>query len=832
MEAPQYKYPLFTTPDVHCGGEVADFINKHAGGAILFEFDDQPVGGPELGPGEVKDAVWSFAAHSQVFIVMLTEEFSSTPVIQQDNYAIVGRHASGRDSDGLPDVPFFAYYSIVAIYNHQLAKLLPDQFPIQLREVGPFTFAKFAASGSLPFLAPDDLKHMRIRDKSTSLKLFFIAVDKVLLAVSQEYPDDMRLVDNIAKLDTTQQVATEQSKQSPPEQKIELNAAELKAGTLGLSATAEPPKPTGPIGAKVAAATSEYGTPPDALGYEAYANALGDLIRHRDTGTPLTIAICAKWGMGKTTLMNYIKRRMDEVGTTSGETYDKTDFNAWKYSKSDAIWAAFYSVILDSIEKALGPFERVLFRSYVGRKTHPAWYTGWWIGAVVFVLLLGALGYFLFMAPEAAPAGAPEYQLKEIITVVENKPTVDSTATLVIKQPKPEPAPFISFRSLNLEKLLAVATGLVTLVSTLWGPFRSLSRGILGKVKKGGADLGPQTQSDVIKYVDSIKEWLERKFERERTRRLNRLPKRFVVFVDDIDRVEPNQVMQMMEAIKLFLETPRFVFVLAMDARVVRRAIGEHYRFMAETADDREKLGHDYLEKIIQIPFYLPKIARRYLDRLQSQLLGGQEMPEQPALAPAVPEEAPATAAPGAGAKERILKGRSAIVDQPAGEKGDEKTQTPDTTSTKPAPDDKLEMELSNSEKRALSDLFNDGMKMSPRQIVRYRNVYLLARHLHLRRFSDKPLPPTEFTKWIALSVRYPFEIRELVRICFDANWKIGWQAVFNRLAEESSGNDRWAEMRRGDLPELARLLNDHVPEAPAVKEFIVVSNCFNLVLD
>ena len=56
---------------------------------------------------------------------------------------------------------------------------------------------------------------------------------------------------------------------------------------------------------------SEYETPPDALGYEVYANALGDLITNPDTETPMVIAICAHWGMGKTTLMDYVKRRIE-----------------------------------------------------------------------------------------------------------------------------------------------------------------------------------------------------------------------------------------------------------------------------------------------------------------------------------------------------------------------------------------------------------------------------------------------------------------------------------------------------------------------------------------
>ena len=138
MKAPEreYRYRLFSTPDITCGPEVAEFITEHSGGAISFEFDVHPVGGPKLKPWDDRDAIWSLGISGQsadAFDVMLTEEFSLTPVIQEDDYAIVGRRTSGTEPDGGPDVPFLAYYSIVAIFNHELAKLLPNSFPIELR---------------------------------------------------------------------------------------------------------------------------------------------------------------------------------------------------------------------------------------------------------------------------------------------------------------------------------------------------------------------------------------------------------------------------------------------------------------------------------------------------------------------------------------------------------------------------------------------------------------------------------------------------------------------------------------------------------------------------
>ena len=72
----------------------------------------------------------------------------------------------------------------------------------------------------------------------------------------------------------------------------------------------------------------------------------------------------------------------------------------------------------------------------------------------------------------------------------------------------------------------------------------------------------------------------------------------------------------MLEAIKLFLEVPGVVFVLGMDREVVRaRHRGALRRISSTaTAGRRAELpisGDSYLQKIVQIPFHLPPLARR-----------------------------------------------------------------------------------------------------------------------------------------------------------------------------------------------------------------------------
>jgi hypothetical protein len=523
-----------------------------------------------------------------------------------------------------------------------------------------------------------------------------------------------------------------------------------------------------------------------------------------------------------------------QVNKKDRQRFISIHFNAWKYSKSEAIWAAFYSRILMCIEDNLTRRDRIRFRNHVARETDPWWYYGWRVGVLFFLLIFAVLWVVLPATPESTVVVEPEYQIKEVITVVETDPVLDSMATLVIRQPKPAPEPFFSPSTLTLTGLLPLAAMLFSLIGAFRKSMRSLSLRMLAKVKKGGTELRPLTQAEVVKYVESVKEWLELQFKEDEARPDSgkRFPERFVVFIDDIDRVQPNKIMQMMEAIKLFLETPRFVFVMAMDARIVRMAIGEHYRFMAETSSEREVLGHDYLEKIVQIPFYLPKIAKDELKNLTDQLLRRISKPQKdvsPAHSKAkgsIDEEQTGGEVPDGG------KPTSTAPPKDTADETGATIVTPTTTLDQSVLDDTLDMEISEAEHNAVNDLVEAGMEMSPRQMKRFWNVYFLARHIFFRSFPGKPAPPIVFASWIALSVRYPFEVKELVRASILESWPANWQTVVNRMVQELRGRGVWDDMQKNDLLDLATLLSKYISSPKTIQQFVGITNCFNLVLE
>lgn len=78
-----------------------------------------------------------------------------------------------------------------------------------------------------------------------------------------------------------------------------------------------------------------------------------------------------------------------------------------------------------------------------------------------------------------------------------------------------------------------------------------------------------------------------------------------VVFIDDIDRLVPVKAIELLEAIKIFLDIDRCVYVIACDYSVVVTGLKEKFG-----VDEGGLQGKSFFDKIIQVPFKMP--IRRY----------------------------------------------------------------------------------------------------------------------------------------------------------------------------------------------------------------------------
>jgi hypothetical protein len=79
---------------------------------------------------------------------------------------------------------------------------------------------------------------------------------------------------------------------------------------------------------------------------------------------------------------------------------------------------------------------------------------------------------------------------------------------------------------------------------------------------------------------------------------------RLVVFVDDLDRCLPENAIQVLEAIKLYLDRTNVTFVIGAERAVIEEGIRERYKGNVRLS------AKEYLEKIVQLPFVMRGLSQ------------------------------------------------------------------------------------------------------------------------------------------------------------------------------------------------------------------------------
>jgi len=83
-----------------------------------------------------------------------------------------------------------------------------------------------------------------------------------------------------------------------------------------------------------------------------------------------------------------------------------------------------------------------------------------------------------------------------------------------------------------------------------------------------------------------------------------------VIFIDDLDRCLPDKAVQVLEAIKLFVDKKGCIFVIGADTGIVQDAVKKYYADKSLTGENAD----EYLEKVIQLRFSLPPIQQDKMD--------------------------------------------------------------------------------------------------------------------------------------------------------------------------------------------------------------------------
>ena len=170
---------------------------------------------------------------------------------------------------------------------------------------------------------------------------------------------------------------------------------------------------------------------------------------------------------------------------------------------------------------------------------------------------------------------------------------------------------------LGMETAEGVKETLTSVAAALMSPIANAATGLdankLMKLTDAVAEERFRMRDVRIRLRDKIGHLIAQARKRDKRPGVAAADKRVVFFIDDLDRCLPVNMLRMLEALKLYLNVDNCVYFLGLDHNTVKNGIAGSYADVA--IGDQE-----YLDKIVQIPFLIPRIhkerARAFIEGL------------------------------------------------------------------------------------------------------------------------------------------------------------------------------------------------------------------------
>lgn len=298
----------------------------------------------------------------------------------------------------------------------------------------------------------------------------------------------------------------------------------------------------------------------DLVGFQVHADLIRSVVTDRDL-LPITIGVFGDWGSGKTSIMKMLQRDLnpEQYPEESPERQNLEGvvclyFNGWLFEGYDDAKSA----LLSSILLQLGEHQR--FGSKLRQQA---------------ASLLASVDWMRLVR--------------------------------------------LGFREVAIPATLAYLTGGVSLLPSIANAAKVLLGVQTGQNSGGGTVTVGEPKidlEDVFKKDSKPSGPMDVRTFRERFSKMlaDSDIRSLVVLVDDLDRCSPQRIIDNLEAIKLFLSVEKTAFIIGADPRIVRHAIATTYKpdeIQAQTEDleAQTDIVTDYLEKLIQLPYRLPRLS-------------------------------------------------------------------------------------------------------------------------------------------------------------------------------------------------------------------------------
>ena len=142
----------------------------------------------------------------------------------------------------------------------------------------------------------------------------------------------------------------------------------------------------------------------------------------------------------------------------------------------------------------------------------------------------------------------------------------------------------------------------------LRGYLRAFSSSALGIAKLNGEFSDKILDTLLAKNTDTELRQVKDRFESYITEEISQKDngitnKAFLIFVDDLDRLEPKLAVTILEALKNLFDIKNCIFILAIDYEMVANGVERKYGILNLKSRDMTK---DYFDKLIQVPYMIP----------------------------------------------------------------------------------------------------------------------------------------------------------------------------------------------------------------------------------
>ena len=335
----------------------------------------------------------------------------------------------------------------------------------------------------------------------------------------------------------------------------------------------------------------------DLLEMDQHAKALANYIK-QDRKLPFTVGIFGEWGEGKTTMVNFLKRHLTPPVTQDGppNPFNFVSFSAWPYTTSEKLWRALileiakvlYHVDTQAPETTAAVTKPVAAEAGNGRLDLVGKFTDFLHGD-------------LFRKPEPPP------QLSQFEKLVKE---LDRTDYGKISKRTPS-------TTTDQEAMMsAVVSGALSVLGTV-SPLAAGIRSFIGwEPKLNSAQANDATDDDAPSEDVEALPRFQKLFREILDAKAGKDP--VYVFIDDLDRAQPDVALDIMESIRIALSEGDCVYIIAVDERLIAQGLRLRYRELFEKEEDLAiaAKGQEYLEKIIQFRTRVPPRTPEQTQRL------------------------------------------------------------------------------------------------------------------------------------------------------------------------------------------------------------------------